>query len=267
MIGSLLPGRLVVVTLLVVVGLAGCSGPATETGQGETVTPAPVPIDDRTLTEANASAGELEQGSPFDVNAVLDRHQSALANRSYLVVERWNRTIETQDGDTRRIVQTERTWVTPTQAYRFELSRYTVENGTQTWYNRSTYAEGERQLTLVESGDERRLLDREIPTEEQYFTDAGIGPVARFLALQDRSVTERGGGGYRITGTGSNHPEQTFTSNNTATAVVDRSGLVRELTASYDGRTRTGYQWVEFEMTITDIDGVTRPAWANETDE
>lgn len=249
--------------LLVLAVLAGCTVFDDGTEPTGTVTPAPVPVSDLEEPDGDTPGSGLTAGNEFDVNALVDRHRAALDNGSYLLLERLERTVETPDGGTRHIVLTERTWVTPSRGYRYDLNRRTSENGSRVWYNRSTYAEGQRQVTLVENTEGRRLLERGVSASGAPFADAAVDPVARFLSLQERTVSERAIGGYRIVGNGSDHPRQTFTENNTATAVVTERGLVTQLSASYEARTQAGQETVAYEFVLLEANGVPEPAWAD----
>jgi len=283
-----LSGHPKVALLALVIVLAGCSGLSGEATPTETVTPAPVPVGDLNASQSDTAGSGLTAGTDFDTNDVLDRHREALEGRSYLLVERWVRTTVAEGNVTRRVVQIERTWVRPGQGYRYDIERRTdaggnrswfnrswyadgtrqlvlveTAGGNRSWFNRSWYADGTRQLVLVETADGREILDRNITGDRNRFDDASADTIARFLSLQDATVSEPTDGRYLIEGNGSNHPEQTFTANNSATALVTESGTVTYLRARYDQRTRAGQERISYQLRVVPNDGedLPRPAW------
>lgn len=247
---------------------AGCSGLGSDgDATTETITPAPVPTD-RGAAQPLPPAG-LTEDSITDVNRLASAHRRALRNESFVWLERrW--IVVTEGGDvSRRVVETERTWVRNRTVYRHDVARRVSRGGNVTWNNRSAYAAGgdwQLRFTDVEG---RSIVRGDPPATGAQFATAAARTVARYLTLQTTAVTALGGGRYRITGDGSNHPEYAFARNFSASATVSSSGLVGRLSASYTERRRDGRYRYRYESVIRDVGSATvpRPEWVTNSDE
>lgn len=239
-------GRAVAVLLLAL--LAGCQGFGTAT---EAVTPAPVPTAEDTVTA--------------DAETVGERHDIALANRSYTTTV--SQTVTYPNGTTARL--TDEFTVGSDDSYRYERRRRGPypddEVGNFTIWQNSTH-EVRREPT-ADGVSVRSATGLDDLTFAQF--------VSRLLVPFDRTA-ERADGGTVITGQQDSDrplllPDGLSGAHNGTLEAEVRDGIVRSLTI----RTRADYPAIDQSVSVVlrfDVDGVdrsepTRPAWATDTNE
>ena len=254
--------RALVVALVVI--LAGCSAFG---GQQETptptVTPADVPTDTRDSLAAQPLPPDgLSNETILDVNELASGHREALTNRSYTLVERREIVVRNETDTLRRTVVLERTWVSNGSAFRHDINRrvHSLVDNTTSRYNRTRYATSDSWWTGDGENIQRR--DGDSPLDTDHYTRLSGQAVTRFLSLQNATVTRRGealDSEYRIDGTGLNYPDPTFAFNYTGRAVVEQSGLVRDLRATYTETIEGNFHQTTYQFEVRNVGSTTVP--------
>lgn len=256
-------------TLLVLVAAtaAGCSTLSSPpTDDSETVTAAPVPTDSgaeaegRTLLPDGVTDDRLENPS-----LLADSHRQQLRNRSFVRIERREKTVYSNGSLVRQVTRIERIWIGPDGDYRHDVSRRVRSVRGVQWYNRSRYA-GERWYLMVESEGDRQVVGGgDADSQWQDVTSSAV-VISKYLSMANSSVRPLEGGQYLIRGNGSTHPEFTFAERYTVRAVVEPTGLIRRLSASYNESLGARTKTVTYGFAVRRVGNasVARPAWVPE---
>ncbi|MEF8852212.1 MAG: hypothetical protein V5A44_06745 [Haloarculaceae archaeon] len=243
------------VGLVLLVVLAGCGSivaggddPASGAGGStETLTPAPVP--EVTATPFPLPPGVTDSGVG-DADALLDAHRSTLRSQSYTLRVRLR-----VDGDRyTRLIRVE----TPTRYYSHDVLGGNGGNVTQFASGPSVYVR-----TAYAGITRYDRLDNARPPESRTVRLSRL-----FLQVDDAVVFETTVDGRPAVVVRVNyavHPEMERLRNVTLRAVVEPTGLVRSLNATYVRTGGTGPANVTRSFTYTDVGATTveRPAWVD----
>lgn len=222
-----------VTALLCLAVLAGCSLPAD--GPETTVTPAPVPEDDRAGAGETVDLPGIYRGAVTDAVALAREHRRALANRTYRVRQRSVTVLVGQNIDDTRTVYSTTTYYRDGEPVRQERSRVRrfLDSGNTTRLNVSTYTtDGQRFVRRSVDGND----SYSVVASEPRRIDNTSRFVAELLALEETdvdSVVWNGQSRYLVTGRGSTDGAFSRTRNYTARAIVQEDGVVRRLNVSY----------------------------------
>jgi hypothetical protein len=251
--------------------LAGCNAgpsPATAGDEGEqTLTPAPVPDEERT-TPAPAHPPGVNSISIQSVDALATAHRDALENDSYIWVEREREQRESNGTLRTRVLRTERMTVENGTYYRRDLVRQQNWDSIRWhhWYNRSTFANGTALFWRISGSGTPRYERGEVVDDRDQFRYAASFALRQFLTAGNASVevvVRDGQPFHRIVvdrPEGTRYPQS---DDYTAIALVEPSGFVRQFRVNYelqrpDGRTVTTY---EFRYERVGNVSVDRPEW------
>ena len=240
------------VALVLVVLLAGCgsvvdTGAGPETDASGTLTPAPVP--EVTATPVPLPPGVAE-GGVVDADRLVDAHRSALQGQSYTLRVR----LRVNEDLYTRLVRVE----TPTRYYSHDVIGGNRGNVTQfatgpSVYTRSAFAGVVRYDRL----------------DNAYSPESRTVRLSRlFLQVGEAAVIETtvdGRPAFVVRGTYPVHPESERLRNVSVRAVVEPSGLIRSLNASYVRTGARGPANVTRSFAYSEVGSTTveRPDWVD----
>lgn len=254
---------LVTLPVLAIAVTAGCGALPESPDADRTVTPAPVPTDaDAPVAPPVSLPAGVEDGELASPAALAAAHRDRLGDRSFRWIERRDRRVYENGSLVRRVTLFERTWVGEGGRARRDVARRVAEDGTVAWYNRSRY-DGDIWYLMVETRDERRVVGGDQPGPRSQYATGNAAVVGKHLSLVSSRAYPIQERRYLIRGEGSHHPEFAFSEGYTARALVDSSGLVRQLSASYDETVGDRRKAVSYELTVRGVGttDVPRPAW------
>jgi len=213
--------------LLVLVGitaLSGCSGFGGPSGPTETVTPAPVPETTVPTDEPNGPLPPgLSGGGVTDADVIAQAHLDALPEKSY----RWHARTTFQGNRSDQLLTVEGP---KTYAYRY------TSPGALT--NTSEFADGETVYTRYYRFVER-LRRAPAPNATDQYGPIAAGAIERYLAVENATVAETVADGrlhYRVRATTDRYRRIGGATDYTVTAVIAPEGFVRSLNVSYVNR-------------------------------
>lgn len=211
-----------VVAVLVLALTAGCGSLASETGQTETVTPAPVPAVETTSSGPTLPPG-VNGGGTIDVDRLAEAHLAALEKRSYV------KRVERSFGNTSSTATLQ---VESTTRYRYEYAQP---------------ATGDR-VSVFADGTVRYAWDRQFPSHlsRNDVTNVTIShrtetarAIRRYLDLSNATVAETLVNGelhYAVTAERDQYQGDSTTAGYRVEAVITPAGVVRTLNVSYVDR-------------------------------